>query len=128
MLPLSLRKLAKTFQVNIQKGYFPYRFVNKDNLDYIGMTPDISFFDIKNEDKLDDNEFLKIKMEIYNNLISTTWNLRSETIKYCIDDCVSLHQIIKKFNFLIFDSYKLNINNYPTLPSLAVEIYTPSLV
>lgn len=89
MLPLSLRKLAKAFQVDIQKGYFPYRFVTETNLEYIGITPDISFFDFKYDENLDDNEFMARKMEIYNNLISTTWNLRSETIKYCIDDCVS---------------------------------------
>lgn len=38
-------------------------------------------------------------------------------------DCVSLHQVLVKFNNLIFDRFSLNIQNYPTLPSLAFEIF-----
>jgi len=34
-----------------QKSYFPHNFVNKNNLDFIGPTPDISLFDgISNEE------------------------------------------------------------------------------
>ena len=94
----------------MQKGYFPYRFININNLDYIGLTPDFSLFE-------------DLTREEHDNLIINNWDLKSETIKYCIQDCVSLYQIIQKFNSLIYDSYQLNINNYPTLPSLAFGIY-----
>jgi len=36
LLLTSLRKLAKTFNIDTQKGIFPHTFVNKDNLEYIG--------------------------------------------------------------------------------------------
>jgi hypothetical protein len=49
--------------------------------------------------------------------------LKDETIKYCIQDCISLHQVLSRFNELIFDKYNLNINNYPTLSSLSFGIY-----
>nr|YP_010384621.1 hypothetical protein NDC34_mgp03 [Russula rosea]UHA57020.1 hypothetical protein [Russula rosea] len=42
LLILSLRKLGKAFGVDILKSYFPYLFVNGNNLDYIGITPDFS--------------------------------------------------------------------------------------
>ena len=32
----SLDKMAKNFGLNISKTIFPYKFVNKDNLYYIG--------------------------------------------------------------------------------------------
>jgi hypothetical protein len=49
--------------------------------------------------------------------------LKDETIKYCIQDCVSLYQVLSTFNQLIFEKYNLNINNYPTLSSLSFGIY-----
>ena len=36
----SLDKMAKNFGLNISKTIFPYKFVNKDNLYYIGEQPD----------------------------------------------------------------------------------------
>jgi len=49
--------------------------------------------------------------------------LKDESIKYCNQDCISLYQIIHKFNILIYDKYHINIHKYPTLPSLAFGIY-----
>jgi hypothetical protein len=109
LLPLSLRDLAKAFNVEA-KGHFPFKFVNENTLDYVGLTPDISFYeDISNIE--------------CNKLVSENWSLKNECIKYCIQDCISLHQVIQKFNNFIFDLNQLNINNFPTLPSLAFGIY-----
>ena len=44
ILSNSLFNLAKDFKVKTQKGIFPYNFVNKNNLNYIGPTPDIKFY------------------------------------------------------------------------------------
>nr|UZS78044.1 DNA polymerase [Lentinula edodes]UZS78144.1 DNA polymerase [Lentinula edodes] len=38
---------------------------------------------------------------------------------YCVMDCISLYEILIKFNNLIFDKFNININNKPTLPSLS---------
>jgi DNA polymerase type B, organellar and viral len=46
-----------------------------------------------------------------------------EAIKYCKMDCISLYQVILKFNSLIFGNFNKNIHNYPTLPSLAFAIF-----
>jgi hypothetical protein len=44
LLPLSLRKLAKTFNPKDknQKDIFPYKFVDTADLNYIGRVPDFS--------------------------------------------------------------------------------------
>lgn len=51
------------------------------------------------------------------------WDLRKETIKYCLNDCIVLYNIIYKFSYYIFRLFKLNIHSYPTLPSLAFAIF-----
>jgi hypothetical protein len=49
--------------------------------------------------------------------------LKNEAIKYCEVDCISLYQIIIKFNDLIFEHFKINIHKYPTISSLAFAIF-----
>lgn len=39
LLTSSLRSLAIVFNTDILKGFFPYTFVNKNNLEYIGCKP-----------------------------------------------------------------------------------------
>ena len=57
-------------------------------------------------------------------LVNVLWdNLKSEAIKYCETDCISLYQILLKFNSLIFENFSKNIHRYPTLPSLAFAIF-----
>jgi len=112
MLIGSLRNLAISFGVETQKSIFPYDFVNENNLDYNGSIPDFKYFD--GISSLDYNCYI----ENYN-----IWNLRDETIKYCEIDCISLYQVIIKFNELIFELFNINIYKYPTLSSLAFAIY-----
>ena len=52
-----------------------------------------------------------------------TWNLKDESIKYCKLDCQCLHQVLVKFNELIFNEFKVNIHSVLTLPALAMKIY-----
>lgn len=42
ILPMALRSLAVAFDVTTRKTYFPYKFLNKENLQYIGPVPDKS--------------------------------------------------------------------------------------
>ena len=111
LLPGSLRNLAKSFGVD-SKSYFPFKFVNNTDVDlnYIGEIPNKELWmDIP------DNEWSQLE--------KVNWNLKEETIKYCQQDCITLHQILVKFNTLIHGRWSVNINKYPTLPSLAFAIY-----
>ena len=110
----SLAKLTVGFGVETLKSIFPFFFVNENNLDYIGEVPDIKYFN-----KISKSEYLNY----CNNFKNKTWNLRNETIKYCQIDCISLYQVIFKFNNMIFNLFGKNIHKYPTLPSLAFAIF-----
>jgi DNA polymerase elongation subunit (family B) len=110
----SLAKLGKSFKVETVKSIFPYLFVNENNLDYIGNIPEINFFD-----DVSNSEYL----EYCNNYKNKLWNMKDETIKYCNIDCISLYQIISKFNELIFNLFKINLHKYPTLTSLSFAIF-----
>jgi hypothetical protein len=117
MLPSSLSKLTKQFNVS-NKTLFPYNFINDKfnkniNLNYIGKVPAIKYFI-----NLTLDQYNEYKQNFLNN-----WSLKDETINYCSQDCISLYQVIYKFNNLIFNEYSLNIHKYPTLPSLAFGIY-----
>lgn len=109
----SLKNLAICFGVETQKSFFPYTFVNENNLNYIGNVPDLKYFD-----KVSKKDYNKYFEQYFNN-----WNLKEETEKYNIIDCVSLYEIIIKFNNMIFDLFKINIHKYPTLSSLAFAIF-----
>lgn len=111
LLSGSLRNLANSFGVE-SKSYFPFKFVNNTDVDlnYVGEIPS---FDLWKD----------INIEEYNSLEQDNWSLKKETIKYCQQDCITIHQILVKFNTLIHGRWSVNINKYPTLPSLAFAIY-----
>jgi len=112
ILPSSLKNLCKSFDVKDPKGIFPY---NLYDINYSSkLVPDFKYFS-------------NITIDQYNaykdSFKDKIWNFKQEAIKYCELDCISLHQILTKFNSLIFNKFKLNIVNFPTLPSLAFAIF-----
>jgi len=115
LLPSSLKNLAITFKVD-NKDIFPYEFlINTDiSLNYIGAVPEFKYF--KN---ISIEEYNKYKEDF----INKDWNLRDETIKYCMQDCISLYQVIDKFNSLVFDKWLLNVHRFPTSPSLTFGFF-----
>ena len=40
-----------------------------------------------------------------------------------MNDCISLYEVIIKFNKFIYNKFKINVLNYPTLPSLTFAIF-----
>jgi hypothetical protein len=84
------------------------------DIDYMGVVPDYKYFS-------------NIDLDVYDkykkSFINKKWNFKKEAIKYCELDCISLYQVLSKFNTLIFNKFKLNINKYPTLPSLSFSIF-----
>ena len=47
---------------------------------------------------------------------------KDEAIKYCELDCVSLYNILIHFKELVYNKFAVNIDKYPTIPSLAFAI------
>ena len=103
ILSFNLEKLAKDFKVNTLKGYFPYFFVNKTNLNYIGETPDIKFF----------NKISKVEyLEMYS---KDNWNLKKEALEYLEKDLLSLLEVLKKFSSILFIHHNLQLTEGLTI-------------
>jgi len=89
----------------------------------------MKYFNITQEidNNISKDKFMELLMNEYNDycreFINKPWNLKNEAIKYCELDCITLYQILTKFNILIFNKWQLNMNNYPTLPSLTFAIF-----
>jgi len=111
LLPLALRKLCVAFSVETPKGYFPFLLTN---IFYTGVIPKFEYW-------------TGISLGEYNIFKcdhgTSMWNFRDEAIKYCQLDCKCLHEVLIKFNELIFNYFKVNINKSITLPALAMRIY-----
>nr|YP_010691084.1 DNA polymerase [Phellinus igniarius]WBU93185.1 DNA polymerase [Phellinus igniarius] len=114
LLPLSLRNLAEQFKVDTLKSIFPYNFVTKENLNYVGPIPSLEFFEDVSD--LDYNSYLEA-------FVGKDWNLKTEAVKYCELDCISLYKVIETFGLIIFDWFQINISSVSTLPSLAFKIF-----
>ena len=111
LLPLSLRFLCSSFDILIPKGYFPFLLTD---IFYKGILPNF-----ENWTGITLSEF-ELLVNKYTN---TTWNFKDEAINYCKLDCKCLYDILVKFNKLIFNEFKVNINISLTLPALAMRIY-----
>jgi hypothetical protein len=111
LLPVSLRKLALIYNCTEIKGIFPFLL---SNILYSGTFPRFEYFTDVNIDTY------LINSQEYSNKI---WNFKEEAIKYCKLDCLILHEILIKFNELIFNEFKVNVHKVLTLPSLAMRIF-----
>jgi len=112
LLNNSLKKLGDSFSIDSPKILFP---IHLSDLNYKGSVPDINYF----KDSTNALEYQNYR-ESYKDKI---WNFKEESISYCEIDCKALYQILLRFNKLIFDKFHLNITDFPTLPSLAYNIF-----
>ena len=117
LLPLSLKHLISAFSVETKKLPFPYLFVNKNNLIYIGDIPSYEYFNKQfNIDNY--NEYLKLARN-YNK----DWNLKEETLKYLHNDVKSLYEIIDKFSKEVYDLERINVTNNISISSLSLNTF-----
>ena len=112
MLPVSLRKLANNFKVE-NKGLFPYRFVNSENImnNYNGDVPKFEYFDNINYQEY---------VEYCNSFKNHKWNLKNETLKYCEQDVKTLYSLLDIFFKNNFSQTRVNPSKCVSLPRLAL--------
>jgi hypothetical protein len=111
LLPMSLRQLCLAFDITAPKGFFPFLMTT---INYIGELPQFKYWKGINSQEYDG---------LLSNYTNKLWSFKEEAIKYCKLDCQCLHEILVKFNELIFNEFNVNIYNSLTLPSLAMRIY-----
>lgn len=114
LLPIYLRKFAEYFNIDTLNSIFPYSFVKKENLNYIGTVPNLEVFNDVSE-----KDFNNYKQDFANK----DWNLKFEVNKYCEIDCLALYKVNESFAKFIFDLFQVNISSVSTLPSLAFKIF-----
>ena len=107
LLTGSLLKLSKTFNCNILKGIEPVLIYS---------------------DSLNDEEKYYAHKDVghYNKDIKLIYAFnewKELIIDYCKQDCTVLFDILIKFKKLVYDKWNLNIEDYPTISSLAFAIY-----
>ena len=100
LMPESLDNLTKAMKVE-HKSLFPVYYPGKVDLDYNGKCPSYKYF----KKNLEVNEYIEYML----NFIHNNWSLKNESIKYCIQDCKSLYQVLDKFNELIFEAGGINL-------------------
>jgi hypothetical protein len=126
ILPSSLDKLSKVFKCE-SKGMFPLKFINNPHtsLSFVGNVPGINYF--YHPDPITQRKAYLGWLEKYHKYIQAhtknNWDLKQELIKYCEQDVISLHMVILTFTKEIYDKFRVNILNYPTLPSIAFALY-----
>ena len=113
MLPLSLRKLCKAFDVPTPKSFFPVKLSDIDTQ----LDKGIPAYDFYDEYSLTREQWKIMNDETVN------WNFMEEAIKYCRIDCIALFDVLVAFNKLVFTDYNINIFDVLTLPSLAMRIF-----
>ena len=111
LLNNSLDKLCKDFNVTLGKGIFPYNFVNKHNINYIGPTPDLKYYNSN------------ISPSLYKEMNVKNWSLKNETIIYLKRDLYSLLEILVKFQEHLWFDHNIEMTESLTISSLAITKY-----
>lgn len=114
LLPSGLDALSKSFNIENKKTFFPFSFINDNELNYSGAVPDRKHFP-----NISDENY----QSYLNSFKDKVWDLRKELAIYCENDTIALHQIITAFSKEIFKLFKVDITKYPTLPSVAFGYY-----
>lgn len=105
-----LRDLCEAFGLESGKGYFPYSFVKSNRLNYIGKTPEYSYW-------------TGLPIENYKALIKENWSLKDECLLYLSKDLTSLLTIIKLFNQYVTRKFDIQMVGCLTISRLSLNIF-----
>lgn len=119
LLSSSLRDLGHNYKVDVIKGYFPYSFVNENNLNYKGEIPEYFYYYNNVNSPMDYNDYIQMK----NNYLNNNWSVKEETLKYLESDLLCLYQVINQFSKDIFNLERINITKSLSISSLTFKIF-----
>lgn len=110
IIPGSLEKIAKDFNIAKSKGKFPHAFVNNKTLEYIGKLPDKRYYP-----KITDKE--------YEELYSESWDLKKECLIYLERDISSLLDIMVEFSRMLYINFNTQLTDALTISRLSLNIF-----
>jgi hypothetical protein len=104
-LSMPLSQFPKTFNLKeLKKGYFPHFFNKEENQAYIGLIPDIEYFNPDGMSECEREKFLTW----YDLQKGKVYNFQEELISYCRSDVDILRRGCTKFINLFESSSKVN--------------------
>lgn len=118
---IALRDFPKTFGIREQtKGYFPYRFLNADTIDYVGKIP-LEYYDFQHMRDKENRDALAW----YNENKDREWNVRQMMIDYCVSDVRLLKEGCNKFREMYLSMTENRIDPFMcvTIASVCMKIY-----
>lgn len=102
-LTMSLASLAKAFNLEILKGYFPHVFSTLENLEYSGPIPDKKYFDMRySRSQSEIEDFHKWHDEWSSS--NRVWNYREQRKLYCINDVEILKEVGMQYHYGILEN------------------------
>ncbi len=110
----SLRTTCKQFGLEKEKGVFPYRFVNKDNLYYKGAVPDIKYWN----SKADHDEYIEKE--------GNDFDMKEYTEKYCLLDSELVYELALihfKNSVGEINGRKYNVIDAPTSAKVSLLLF-----
>jgi hypothetical protein len=105
----SLRNNCKAFQLDIEKGDFPYDFLNE-------------LCDINYEGPIPPREYWKEPPENYDEN-TPVWNLKEECLKYLKTDVMCTAKLWDKLAWVVFDALNIDLRQYITTSQLSFEVW-----
>jgi hypothetical protein len=121
-LTMPLSEFPKTFGENeLKKGFFPHWFNTRENRNYIGEIPDVSYFKPERMNTKKYDEF----MEWYNHKKDNNyvWDEEKEMSEYCISDVDILRKCCIKFRKLYLSIAGIDPFTYLTIASVCMAIF-----
>ena len=106
--------LAKQFNIDFEKNFFPMKFFSYDNFDYEGSIPDLKYF-LSSLDNAKINEE-KIEFHKHKKELNYVWNLKKEMLQYNDQKVWLLSIAILKFIKDCFD-FQEQLNKILMRPS-----------
>lgn len=114
IIPVSLKQLGISESFN--KTVFPYKFINKETLTYIGVLPCEKYWE-----NGDFNEYILNKKIIKHD--EYIFNVKLESIEYCINDVLLTQRVLLNL-FIIIDKYSASIRKKAmSAPSIAHKLF-----
>ena len=92
-MPLSLAKLAQSFDIPEQKGYFPYLFDTPDNHHYVGAWPPAASYNPGGKSRAERQKF----ETWYEEQRGKTFDMQQEKRKYRRNDVTILHKVVWEY-------------------------------
>jgi hypothetical protein len=146
LIPGSLKGIAQSFQLEVQKGDFPHRFLTKDTLDYVGSLPPLEsekdYFSLQwkksEKDVTEIKEWYLVQSGKYCtcegvcSCMKAPWDCRKFLVEYCWLDVDVLADACKKYRDLLMMESTMTGNwkptsidpfNYLTQSQLAMQIF-----